>query len=133
MVLIGLRVAQLDVLGAQRGGGAGVDDVEVGAGGGVDGGVAGACGQEEAQVGQGGEDGAWEWSAFAHGADDCEGVEPGYQGGVVGGEAGVEGVGEGGECYLVGGCEGGEVGGGEVVVVVEDGEGGRLRWRGHGG
>ena len=75
VVLIRLGVAGFDAVGAERRGCARVSDVEIGAGGCVDGGVAGAGGEEEFEIGELGERVAGEGGAFAHGGDDGKGFE----------------------------------------------------------
>jgi len=85
----------------------------------VEGGVAHACCEEEAEVGEVFEQGCGKGSAFAHCGDYLVGVEEGGEGGVVGGVGGVEGFGEGGdfEGATEGGVGGEDLGGDGGVVV----------------
>lgn len=97
---------------------AGDGDAARGQGGQVEGVVARAGGEEEAEAGELLRQGGGEGRALAHGGDDGVGLQAGDEGLEVG--VWGDGVGVGGD-FELGGGEVLEVGGGEVLVVVEDG------------
>lgn len=112
------RVLRRAVRGSARAGSARPrdGDAALGAVRGVDCAVARAGREDELEVGERGEGGCGEGGAFALGDDYVEGVEAGDECCFGGWVCGVERFGELMDCDV--GGEGGEVGGGDGLVVV---------------